>query len=322
MQFDSAFMFGDGDAPTVALALTAVAATLKERETDTERQARMAKIVELKLQLLCKLDTDVKRTFTTTTQLFVALAGRVEAWPETKRDALLIEIAFASPFAPYEIKTTDKQHNEALRVLATGVGLSGRRADDVTAAMASARRAHRHIEWGKIAAGVVVGSVVLAAGGYLAAPLIAAQLGAAAGLSGAAAVSHGLALIGGGSLALGGGGMAGGMALLTTMGAGVGAVGLGGATALWNAGYAAAVTELVKLQVSYREILLRGHLREHVAAQVIEELVAQREELRRKIVDEKALNDSGAQRVKELERIERGYDDAIDWLEEQKETQA
>lgn len=53
--------------------------------------------------------------------------------------------------------------------------------------------------------------------------------------------------------------MAGGMALLTTMGAGVGAVGLGGATALWNAGYAAAVTELVKLHASYREILLRGH---------------------------------------------------------------
>lgn len=112
------------------------------------------------------------------------------------------------------------------------------------------------------------------------------------------------------------------MALLTTMGAGVGAVGLGGATALWNAGYAAAVTELVKLQVSYREILLRGHLREHVAAQVIEELVAQRDELRRRIIDEKALNDTGAQRVKEFQRIECGYADAIEWLEQQHETRA
>lgn len=314
MQFDSAFMFGDEDASTVALALTAVASTLSERETDSDRQVRKAKIVGLKLQLLSKLDRGVQETFTTPTQLFVALAGRVEVWPETKRDALLIEVAFASPFAPYDVQVTDKQHREALRVFAEGVGLSARRADEIMAAIASARRAHTHVEWGKLAAGIVIGSVVMAAGGYLAAPLIAAQLGAAAGLSGAAAVSHGLALLGGGSLALGGGGMAGGMALITTMGFGVGAVGVGGATALWNAGYAAAVTELVKLQVSYREILLRGHLREHVAAQVIEDLIAQRDELRRKIVEEKALNDSGAPRVKELERIERGYVDAIGWL--------
>jgi len=322
MQFDSAFMFGDEDASTVALALTAVASTLTERETDAERQARKAKIVALKLQLLSKIDSGVQETFTTPTQLFVALAGRVEPWPETKRDALLIEVAFAAPFAPYEVQVTDKQHLEALRVFAAGVGLPGRRADDVMASIASARRAHQHIEWGKIAVGVVIGSVVIGAGGYLVAPLIAAQLGAAAGLSGAAAVSHGLALIGGGSLVVGGGGMAGGMALITTMGVGVGAVGVGGATALWNAGYAAAVTELVKLQVSYREILLRGHLREHVAAQVIEELVAQRNELRQKIADEKALNDSGAQRVKELEKIERGYADAIEWLGEQQESPA
>lgn len=317
MQFDSAFMFGDEEAPTVALALTSVAATLAEREASAERKARMVKIVISKVQLLSKLDRDIPEVLTTPTQLFMALSSRVASWPETKRDALLIEAAFASPFAPYEVKVTEKQRQEALRVLAAGVGLSGQRVDDVIAAITSARRAHRHIEWSKIATGVVVGSVVMAAGGYLAAPLLAAQLGAAAGLSGAAAISHGLALIGGGSLAMGGAGMAGGMALVTTVGAGVGAVGLGGATALWNAGYAAAVTELVKLQVSYREILLRGHLREHMAAQVIEELVAQRDELRRKIIDERELNDTGAQRVKDFERIERGYDDAIEWLEAQ-----
>lgn len=124
-----------------------VAATLKEREEDSDRQARMARILELKLQLLCNLDPGVERTFITPTRLFLTLAGRVEAWPETKRDALLIEVAFASPFAPYEVRITEKQYNEALRVLATGIGLSGRRADEVVAAIASARRAHHHIEW-------------------------------------------------------------------------------------------------------------------------------------------------------------------------------
>jgi hypothetical protein len=81
---------------------------------------------------------------------------------------------------------------------------------------------------------------VVAAGGYLAAPLIAGYVGAAAGLSGAAAVAHGLALLGGGSLAAGGAGMAGGMLLVTSAGAAVGNVGTGGAAALWSAGYAAA----------------------------------------------------------------------------------
>jgi hypothetical protein len=278
MQFDSAFMFGDEDASTVALSLTAVAATLTETETDADRQTRKAKIVDLKLELVRKLDSGLVDPLSTSSQVLQAAANGVRTWPESKRHALLIEVAFASPFAPYEVKVTDKQHQQALRGFAVAVGLSEQRADDVMASIASARSAHRHIEWGKIAAGIVIGSVVVAAGGYLAAPLIAAQLGAAAGLSGAAAVSHGLALIGGGSLAVGGGGMAGGMALVTTVGAGVGAVGVGGATALWNAGYAAAITELVKLQVSYREILLRGHLREQVAAEVIEQLIAQREE--------------------------------------------
>lgn len=55
---------------------------------------------------------------------------------------------------------------------------------------------------------------------------------------------------------------------------------------------------------------------------MIEELVAQRDELRRRIIDEKALNDTGAQRVKEFQRIECGYADAIEWLEQQHETRA
>src|SRR5207244_6960993 len=64
---------------------------------------------------------------------------------------------------------------------------------------------------GKAALWGLGGAVVLAAGGWAFAPIVATYLGAAAGLSGAAATAHGLALLGGGTLAAGGFGMAGGM---------------------------------------------------------------------------------------------------------------
>lgn len=57
---------------------------------------------------------------------------------------------------------------------------------------------------------------------WAAGPALGGALGALGGLTGAAASSAGLALIGGGSLAAGGLGMAGGLAVLSVIGAGVG----------------------------------------------------------------------------------------------------
>ena len=220
------------------------------------------------------------------------------------------------------MKVSEDQHEQALGMVASRIGLPVQRARDVLESIRSARKAHKHIAGGKNAVGAVLGAVVIAGGGYLAAPLIAGYLGGAAGLSGAAAVSHGLALLGGGSLAAGGAGMAGGMMLVTSAGAAVGGLGVGGGAALWSAGNAAALSELVKLQVSYREVLLRSHLRAEQAAYVIEALVRQREELRARIHEEKEMNDPGAARVEDLEKTDRGYGDAITWLEEQRKKAA
>jgi pimeloyl-ACP methyl ester carboxylesterase len=76
-----------------------------------------------------------------------------------------------------------------------------------------------------IAAATVAGVAIIGPLTFVAAPAIGGALGAYAGLSGAAATSHGLALLGGGSLAAGGFGMAGGTAVVTAAG-----VGLGGAS--------------------------------------------------------------------------------------------
>ena len=76
-----------------------------------------------------------------------------------------------------------------------------------------------------IAAASVAGVAVVGPLAFVAAPAIGGALGAYSGLAGAAATSHGLALLGGGSVAAGGFGMAGGTAVVTAAG-----VGLGGAS--------------------------------------------------------------------------------------------
>jgi hypothetical protein len=68
----------------------------------------------------------------------------------------------------------------------------------------------------------LAGGLIVAPVFFVAAPAIGGAIGAYTGLSGAAATSHGLALLGGGSLAAGGLGMAGGTAVITAAGAGLG----------------------------------------------------------------------------------------------------
>lgn len=311
----AAFTFGEEEASIIAVGLTVLAARLAEEERNEERRAKKWRIVGKKVEVLRTLGIEVVGE--TAVVLTRFLRRKVEPWDEAKRNALLIELAFASPFAPYDVKVSGDRYEARLGELCEHLGLDAKRAAEVLEAIASARKAHRHIAWGKIAVGAVLGTVVAAAGGYLAAPMLAGYLGAAAGLTGAAAVSHGLALLGGGSLAAGGAGIAGGMALVTSVGAAVGGVGAGGATALWSAGYAAALSELVKLQVSYKEVLLRAHLREGVAARIIEDLAQQLEDVRARVGEETALNDSGAPRLEEFEKIEQGYVDTIAWLKKQ-----
>ncbi len=94
--------------------------------------------------------------------------------------------------------------------------------------------------WAKLAGGVIGGGALIAAGGWVAAPLIGGVLGWLGGLSGAAATSAGLAWMGGGSLAAGGFGMAGGQIAVAVAG-GLGGAALGGSK---TARRLAPVTEL------------------------------------------------------------------------------
>ncbi len=301
--------FSEEDARTLALAVTCLAEDIANRDEDAERRGRKLRIVEKKLVVLSTIGLHARMG-----ALRKVLTHRVAEWEEIKRTVLLVELAFASPFAPYEVEVSKGHRLAGLHEMAGVLGIPYKRVEEIDNSILSARKAHRHVAWGKIAVATVVGAVVLGLGGWAVAPLIGSALGGAAGLSGAAAVAHGLALLGGGSLAAGGAGMAGGMLAITGVGAAAGGLGMGGAVALWSAGYNAAVGELVKLQVSYREVLLRSQLRSMHVALVVERLNEQIVELQKKLNEERELNDAKSKRLEELERIIRAYEDAREWM--------
>lgn len=193
----SAFTFDEEEARVIALAVTTYAACLTAAEAKPDRQRKKVRNLEKKLQVLDTVGVHFTQA-PTCGQLCEALSRQVQGWTEDKRNALLIDVAFSDPFSPYQLETSEKDKREQLGVLCGAIGLAAKRSDQVLDAIADARKAHRNIAWGKVATSALLGAIVLAAGGYVAAPLIAAQLGAAAGLGGAAAVSHGLALLGGG----------------------------------------------------------------------------------------------------------------------------
>jgi len=178
-------------------------------------------------------------------------------------------------------------------------------------------KVHNRWSWGKIALYGIGGMLLIGTCAWFAAPAIGAALGSAAGLSGAAATSYGLALLGGGSLAAGGAGMAGGMWLLTGAGAVVGLGAAGGGSVLLQIGAASARVELMKMQVSFKEILLGTQMQLKKAQQVIKNLEMQKKELEVNLEKECKLNEKNAQRVKELEDKVSAIEVALKWMSEQ-----
>jgi hypothetical protein len=172
---------------------------------------------------------------------------------------------------------------------------------------------------GKIGLIGIGAAVVLGVAGFVAAPLVGAAIGTAAGLSGAAAVSHGLALLGGGALAAGGAGAAGGMWLVSGAGAAAGLLAAGGGTALYELGSATARGELIKLQITFKLGLLDANRDMAKAQQVIANLVAQADATRSLLEEERRLNDDNAHRVKDLETTLTDIEEAIGWMEHEQE---
>ena len=235
-------------------------------------------------------------------------------WPKDEAITFIIDLAFANPFAPYELQYRRGEFKKGLGYVGQIVGLEPVDVERVLRTQDEALKAHHHIDWARITLFGIGGLIVLGVGGWLLAPGIGMAIGAAAGLSGAAATSHGLAILGGGSLAAGGAGMAGGMWLVTSTGAAIGILSSGGATLLLQLGAANARIELTKLQVSYKELILGNQMELKKAQEVIKSLSQRRDEILQRIEEERELNEANAGRLKDMEETLRAVEESLRWM--------
>ena len=239
------------DPDAEVLARLIIAASIATQEGNTERAERMRRSVAVLLASV----TDLVGVGEFSPS--ICLVGLVEDWDESQRLLLLVECAASNPFAPHEIAWDSDHEHAALAHVAELIGLSAQRAADVVATFADAASAHRRISATRVGLYGLGAAAALGGAGFLAAPMIGGALGGAAGLSGAAATSHGLGLLGAvGGASAPGTMTAGGMWLVGQVGAATGALAGAGGSLLYSMGASQAQNEIIKLQATYKLILV------------------------------------------------------------------
>ena len=297
----------------LAAASIYIAKKIIDFERNSEKQQKMRCVLEKKIQ-----------SFNESFNKFIfqlnpeGLVKRMRPASDSDLTLLFIDLLFSDPFAPYEISYKEEHLYSALKDLAALFRCDPTRIDKIVESKKLAGEAHNKIAWGKILLYGTGGLIVMALGGWVAAPYIGASIGAAAGLTGAAAAGHGLAILGGGSLALGGLGMAGGMGVVTGLVGLGGGIVMGGGQLLIQIGAAQAKIELLKLQVNYKEILLSTQSQTKKAQKVISNLEKNLQELRNELNCEKKLNDENSQRIRDVEKKVEMLENALEWIKQQK----
>jgi hypothetical protein len=288
-----------------------LAEELARLEKNAERKHKKERVLEQKRKLMFEAFPDQTTGLSLKGDVRKLIAGE---WGQDDAKLFIIDLAFTNPFAPYELKFNQPDFEASLKAVALLVGLKGAVVTRILRTQKEAIKAHHHVDLGKAALWGIGGLAILGFGGWLIAPIIGTAIGTAAGLYGAAATAHGLAILGGGSLALGGAGMAGGMWLVTGIGAAAGILGGGGSTLLWQLGAASAKVELVKLQVSYKEVTLGNQVKFAKSQKVIESLIRERDETKTRLAEEQDLNDRNSSRIKDLEATLEAIEDTLKWM--------
>lgn len=306
---------GDEDLESVALlsAQFLLADLVTSREQDEKRWERMERVLDRQRLALEELELEPE-------DAVGVLVGYGRGLSNTDRIAFLVDLYFLDPFAPYTLKSSNAVRHDAVDRVAVLVGGGDKIVGQIGETRKSAIRAHTNRALGRIGYIGIGAAIALGVAGFLAAPLVGAAIGTAAGLSGAAAVSHGLAILGGGALAAGGAGMAGGMWLVAGAGAAVGLVASGGGTALYELGSATARGELVKLQITFKLGILDANRDMAKAQRVITSLIEQADATRAVLEEERRLNEDNAQSVEDLEATLTDIEEAIGWMERERES--
>ena len=295
------------DPDTVVLASLLMAASIATQALNDDAAERMTAAVRAAHNsMTATLDlADVSPEGT----LRLMIAG----WDDSQRTTLLIELALTNPFAPYEHDWPELHRHQALAHVAEAIDLSAAAATRVITTFQDATRAHRNISIWRASAYGVAGAAIVGGAGFLAAPVAGAALGSAAGLSGAAAASHGLALLGGLGAAPT---MAAGTWLVAQAGAVTGALGAVSGSALFQLGAAQTQSELIKLQVAAKLVLVDLQHNSAAAQLVAERLDERVQALEARLEIELALNSPTSDRIQTLRRNVQALSDAHDYVED------
>ena len=118
-------------------------------------------------------------------------------------------------------------------------------------------------------------------------------------------------------LAAGGAGMTGGLWLVSGVGGALGLVGGAGGRGMYELGVNQLRIEVVKLQVSYKFMLLDQQIDTAKAQRIMASLGERIEELKQRIEIENAINDENSDRVSDLEEKLSLLLSGHEWMEEQ-----
>jgi hypothetical protein len=281
------------------MATIVVGHELAELDRKTERRSRKLRVLERGL-------AELRRTAQNGANLTSFSALKIDAdFTEGQAVTLGVDLVFNNPFAPYELHYSERDFAEALRRSTSKVSLGGTLVDRLLVLKREAMGAHAHLfgsGWKLALAGVSSAAVL---------PLIPAFVGAAAG---AAIVSQRVALLRAG-LEIGNFQLAGGGWLVAGVRSAASSSARAGARKLVSVAPAAAIrVEVAKWQTWAALRLEDGAWsRDDVAAQ-LEKLDELEKGVERDLTDERALNDPGADRVRDLEAKARAIATGRDWI--------
>lgn len=292
---------------------------LTRAESNADRKAKKGRVTEKKCAAVESAFADIMAN-RHSSQMPSVVKNILSTWNSDDKTLLLIDLAFADPFFPYELQFHAKEFENVFVSIAALIGYEEALAKQILATKKDALKAHKEtVIWKMLVAGSAV-AVVCALGGWVAAPYLATVIGGAAGLTGAAATSYGLALLGGGSLAAGGMGMAGGLWIVTGVSAAVAGGLMTGGQLLYSMGADQARAELIKLQVSFKEVLLHSQVQIGKAKEAITVLEKDKRDIEKALNEEKLLNESNGARVKDLEQKLKAIQTSIQWMEKERAT--
>ena len=152
----------------IAAATLLLAKGLVNAEKNSTRQEKLRSVMQIKLDLFYQAFSSERRSDWADAQRNFLQ----NALSKQKAVMLIIDLSFANPFAPYELKFKDSDLKTYIKTVAAVVGVSNEKVDSIFRTRTDANKVHRRISYGTLAVVTVVGVLVIATGAWFAAPLI------------------------------------------------------------------------------------------------------------------------------------------------------